>query len=166
MLEYERLEQNDLFSTIKRNAVSFDIVTVLVHNVRSLTRHGGDILSDNRIVNNDIIGFTETETKPSDSTSKRIETFNVFNINFNITENKVLSLACGCRNDVAVLNKFDANRISTLNFKKNTFAYEIVTLMLVYRKQSMPMQEFFQMMQYILTAYSINIIAADFNYNF
>ena len=89
MLEYERLEQNDLFSTIKRNAVSCDIVTVLVHNVRSLTRHGGDILSDNRIANNDIIGFTETETKPSDSTSKRIETFNVFNINCNITENKV-----------------------------------------------------------------------------
>ena len=78
----------------------------------------------------------------------------------------VLSLACGCRNDVAVLNKFDANRVSTLNFKKHTFAYEIVTLMLVYRKQSMPMQEFFQMMQYILAAYSINIIAVDFNYNF
>ena len=48
MLEYERLEQDDLFSTIKRNAVSCDIVTVLVHNVRSLPRHGGDILSDNR----------------------------------------------------------------------------------------------------------------------
>ena len=45
----------------------------------------------------DIIGFTETEIKPSDSTSERIETFNVFNINFNINENKVLSLACGCR---------------------------------------------------------------------
>ena len=165
MLEYERLEQNDLFSTIKRNAVSCDIVTVLVHNVRSLTRHGGDILSDNRIANNDIIGFTETETKPSDSTSKRIETFNVFNIDFNITENKVLSLACGCRNDVAVLSKFDANRVSTLNFKKHTFAYEIVTLMLVYRK-SMPMQEFFQMMQYLLAAYSINIIAVECNYDF
>ena len=34
LLEYERLKQNDLFSTIKRNALSGDTVTVLVHNVR------------------------------------------------------------------------------------------------------------------------------------
>ena len=81
LLEYERLQQNDLFSRIKRNAISGDTVTVLVHNVRSLPRHVYDILSDNRIINNDIIGFTETQIKPSDSTSKVIQTLNVFNIN-------------------------------------------------------------------------------------
>ena len=31
LLEYERLKQNDLFSSIKRNAISCDTVTV--HNV-------------------------------------------------------------------------------------------------------------------------------------
>ena len=35
-MEYERLKRNDLFSTIKRNAISNDTVTVLVHNVKSL----------------------------------------------------------------------------------------------------------------------------------
>ena len=39
LLEYEHLKQNDLFSTIKRNAISGDTVTVLVLNVRSLPRH-------------------------------------------------------------------------------------------------------------------------------
>ena len=34
LLEYERLKQNDLFSSVKRNAISCDTVTVLVHNVR------------------------------------------------------------------------------------------------------------------------------------
>ena len=105
MLEYEHLKQSDLFSTVKINAVSGDTVTVLVHNVKSLPRHVDDILSDNRIMNNDTIGFMETQIKPSDSTCKIIETWNLFNISYNNNENKILSLAYGCRNDTAVLNK-------------------------------------------------------------
>ena len=112
-MEYQRLKQNDLFSTVKRNAVSGDTVTVLVHNVKSVPRHV-DILSDNTIINNDIIGFMETQIKPSDSTCKIIETLNLFHISFNNNENKFLSLAYGCRNDAAVLNKFDANEVSIL----------------------------------------------------
>ena len=83
LLEHERLKRNDLFSTIKRNAISDDTVTILFHNVRSLPRHVSDIVSDNRIINNDIIGFTETQINPSYSISKIIETLSLFNINFN-----------------------------------------------------------------------------------
>ena len=57
LLEYERLKQNDLFSTIKTNAISNDTVGVLIHNVRSLARH----VDDSRIINNGIISFTETQ---------------------------------------------------------------------------------------------------------
>ena len=81
--------------------------------MRSLPRHVDDILSDNRITNNDIIGFRETQIKTSDSTCKIIES--------------MLKL-----NYVAVLNKFDANGVSTLSFKKHAFAYRVFTLMLVY----------------------------------
>ena len=45
------------------------------HNVRSLPRHLDDIVSDNRIINNDI---TEAQIKPSDSISN--------NSNFNNNE--------------------------------------------------------------------------------
>ena len=45
LLEYERLKQNDLFSTVKK--CLGDKVTILVHNVRSLPRDVDDILSDN-----------------------------------------------------------------------------------------------------------------------
>ena len=92
MLEYERLKQNDLFSTVKRNAISGNTVTVLVHNVRSLLGHVDDIVSDNRIINNNNIGFMETQIKPSDSACKIIETLSLFNINFNNNENEFLSL--------------------------------------------------------------------------
>ena len=90
---------------------------------------------------------------------------NLFKINFNNNENKFLSLAYGCRNNVAVLNKFNANGVSILSFKKHAFANRVFTLMLVYRKQSMHMQEFFQMLQYLLATNSIDITAGEFNYD-
>ena len=61
-----------------------------------------DIVSGNRIINNDILGFTETQIKPSDCTCEIIETLNLFNINFDNKENEFLSLAYGYRNGVAV----------------------------------------------------------------
>ena len=42
LLKYERLKQNFLFSTIKRNAISDDTITVLVHNVKLFPRHVDD----------------------------------------------------------------------------------------------------------------------------
>ena len=46
------------------------IQLVLVHSVRLIPRHLNNIVSDNRIINNDITGFTETHVKLSDSTWK------------------------------------------------------------------------------------------------
>ena len=46
---------------------------ILVHNVRSLLKHVGDI-GDDRTINNDIIGFSQTQIIPSDSTCKITET--------------------------------------------------------------------------------------------
>ena len=64
LLEYERLKQNDFFSTVNRNGISVDTVTLLVHTVRPLPGYADDILSDNRIINNNITGYTETRIKP------------------------------------------------------------------------------------------------------
>ena len=44
---------------------------VFVYNARSLSKHIDDIVSDDRIINNDIIGFTETKINPSGSICKR-----------------------------------------------------------------------------------------------
>ena len=108
--------------------------------------------------------FTETQINPSYSTCKIIKTLNFFDINFNNNENKSLSLTYGCRNDVVVLEKYDTNGVSTLSFKKHAFSNRVFTLMLVYRKQFLGMQEFSQLMQYLLAANSIDI-SGDFNYD-
>ena len=57
LLEYEGLKRNDLFTTIKRSAFSGDTFTVLVQNVRSLSKHLDNIVPSNRVINNDM---TET----------------------------------------------------------------------------------------------------------
>ena len=61
----ERLKQKtpDLFSTLKRNILfcyKKYTLTILVRNKRSLSKHVDDIVSDDRIIKNDIKGFIET----------------------------------------------------------------------------------------------------------
>ena len=109
------------------------------------------------------------QINPPDSTSKIIETLGLFNINFNNNENNNNNNDnnnnnnnCGCRNDVAVFDKFDADGISVFSFKKHAF---VDTLILVYRKQSMQMQKIFQMLQFLLATNFIVIIAGEFHYN-
>ena len=132
--------------------------------MRSLLKHV-DIVSDDRIINNGIIGFTETQISLSDSTCKIIETFIFFNIHIDTNQNNFLSLPYGCKNEVALVDKFDANGVSIFSFKEHAFVYRVFTLMLVYRKQSLGVQEFSQIIQYLLAAYSIDIIRGDFNYD-
>ena len=52
--------------------MSGNAVTILVHNLISLPSYVDDIVSYNKIINNGIIGFMETQIKPSDSTCKII----------------------------------------------------------------------------------------------
>ena len=77
-----------------------------------------------------------------------------------------LRLAYGCRDDVAILNEFDVNGLSILSFKRHACADRVLTLTLVYRKQSMHMQELFQKLPYLLPTHSINITAGNLNYIF
>ena len=86
----------------------------------------------------------------------------MININFNENENKFISLAYGCRNDVAVSDKSDTNGVCLFRFKKHVFADGVLSLMLVYEKQSMSIQEFFKMLQYLHATNSMYILAGDF----
>ena len=72
-----------------------------------------------------------------------IKTLNFFNINFNSNENKLL-FSLRMKKQFAVTDKFEANELSIFTFKKH--AERGFTLMLVYRKQFMQKQDFFQML--------------------
>ena len=72
-------------------------------------------------MNNGIIGFKETQINTLNSTCKWIDTLNSLKINFSNNENKFLNLAYWCRNDVAVLDIFDAERVSVFSFNQTCF---------------------------------------------
>ena len=77
-----------------------------------------------------------------------IETLIFSNIKFNNNDTIFLGLACVSRNDVVVLDKFDANGVPVFC-----------------RKQSMWMQEDFWILQFLLATNSIDIVAGDFNFD-
>ena len=62
-------------------------------------------------MNNEIIGFKETQINLSDST------LNLVRINFNNNDNKCLMLT----DDVAILYKLDINGVSIFSFTKHAF---------------------------------------------
>ena len=93
-----------------------------------------------------------------------MEALNVFNISFNNNQNNFLSLAYWCRKKAAIFDKSDANGKSIFSFKKNAFVDRAFTLMLVYRKQFLQMQEFSEILQYLVATYYIDIKAGNFNY--
>ena len=72
LLEYQCQKQNDLFYLIKKKNF-LQTVTILVHNMISLSKHVDNTISDDRIINKCIIGLTETEINPLVFTCKIIE---------------------------------------------------------------------------------------------
>ena len=83
-----------------------------------------------------------------------------FKITYNSNENKFLSFAYGCTNDVAVLDKFDANGASIFSFKRHAFPDRVANLMLVYRRQSLGILEFVKLNAKLTAVNSIYIIVS------
>ena len=88
-----------------------------------------DIVSDERIIYNDITVFTKTQINPSDSTGKIIETLDFLDISFNNNKGDSLILAYGCRNNVAVLDEFNTNGVPIFSFKKHALVKKVFTVM-------------------------------------
>lgn len=81
-------------------------------------------------------------------------------MNFNNNNNKFLSLAYGCQDNIAIIRKFDINGISITNLRKDRVCYDSV-----YRKQVMSLDEFCRVLEYFLVVNSVDVIAGEFNYD-
>ena len=83
--EYEGLKNHCLFLTRESSLVSDDTLTIYVLNMQSLEQRVNNIVGDYRCLKNDVIGFTETQIKPSDYISKIGDTFKDFHMNFKLS---------------------------------------------------------------------------------
>ena len=63
------------------------------------------------------------------------------------------------------MRKFDFNGISIISLRKGNPPNCVFTLMLVYRKKAMSLDEFSRMFEYLFVAYSVAAIARDLSYN-
>ena len=132
-------KKSDSFSLMKRNTISNDTLTILVHNVRSRSKKVDDIVTNKKIIN--IIGFIQAQIYLADSDLQNNRNKEFFQYWFSYR----------CRN-AAILDKFDDNQV-IFSFKKNASANRVFTLMLVYRKQSIQMQDFFRWCHIYLFTY-------------
>ena len=57
--------------------------------MRLLSKYVDYAVSNDRVINNAVIGFTETQISPTDFASKIIKTLNFFNTIFNNSERKL-----------------------------------------------------------------------------
>ena len=129
--EYERLRQNSIFENIEKICVTDDTITILLLNVRSHSKHVCDIKSDGRLMENDVLCFTETQLQHQHllySIEQYLENFRVF---FNNNDNKFLSLAYAFQKDITVISQEDFSGVSICNFRKSLFVSVPLKLMVL-----------------------------------
>ena len=85
--EYNWLKHHCFFST-RGN--------LRILNLRFLIKHVSDVPHGYKCLKNDVIWFTETKRKPSDSTFIVGDTLKNINTSFNSNYDESVSLACEC----------------------------------------------------------------------
>ena len=66
--------------------------------------------------------------------------------------------------DIAIIRKFNVNGITIISLGKYHFSARVFTL-LVYQKQAISVDKFCNLLEYLLVANSVDVIAGEFNYH-
>ena len=127
-------------------------------NVRSLKKHASDIRAHPQFVNSQVIFCTETQIAIDDTETPALEGY--FSI-FNNSNHKYSSLAA-YYNSCDLKEQISIEGFSLYNLTSNQLKFNIL---LLYRKQEMELNSFFDVLSYFVTAYDISIIIGDFNLN-
>ena len=90
--EHERLRQKNIFENMEKIYVNDDTITILLLNVRSLSKHACDIKSDGKLLSNKVLCFMETQLPHQYSTNDFQQYLENFSNFFLKNGNKFLSL--------------------------------------------------------------------------
>ena len=123
------------------------------------------MINDYRVLKNDVVGFTETQIKPWDSTCLINEVFKNYNMNYSNNENKFLRLAYGFWDNVFVLRDFSSNGISILSLRIDAFSDKTITLMLLYWAHSVSLEQFCEILEYLLISNLVAVIVGNLNFD-
>ena len=156
--EYAYLRKEQMLESLDNKDQSENTVflELKICNVQSLSRHIVDMRSDPSYTNNDIILCTETQLT-SDLADVHLDSFNFF---LNNNEDRFLGLAVYYKEQIDLVREFDGNGFSI--FRTSVQNSEL-TVLLLYRKNSTPIHEFYDLLRYLTCTYDISLIVGDFN---
>ena len=176
--EYERLRASQNFDDSSANIISksneHNVVITLL-NIRSFKKHYLDVRHDSKIVEPDIMAFTETRLKDQHNTNDIENALSEFQIIFQNQSNDFLSLAICVNSNQAVVasserffpevNGFLVD-LSKEKIRVDMFLLYCLEDMLLYRPEDMHPLLFSNNLENIMSSHEIQIVLGDFNVNF
>ena len=167
--EYERLRASQNFDDSSANIISKSnahnvIITVL--NTRSLKKHYLDVRYDSKIVESDIMAFTESRLKDLHDTNDIENALSEFQIIFQNQSNDFLSLAICVNSDQAVVAS-DKRFFPEVNGVLVDLSKEKirVNMLLLYHPKDMDPLLFCKNVENVVSSHEIKIVLGDFNIN-
>ena len=165
--EYDRLRQQNTYKD-PSTVIHPYTVTVTLLNIRSLSKHSIDIKHDARLTKSDILALTETQLLPHHSDNTIRDTLHPYELHRQDHPNdKYLSLALCTKRNINILNKQYFENINGLMFEiLQTSINKTMKFLLIYRKNNVNTQQYFQNLGTIIEQNMIDIILGDFNINY
>ena len=143
------------------------ILTISLLNIPSLKKHSVDLKFDLRLFTSDVIALTETQLLPHDSDNNIVNNLSPFSVyRQDHHSDKYSSMALCTRKYVLLSNCQYFSSINALKFDLTvTNSQDVISFLLLYRKQNSNISQYMDCLKYILNSYNIDIIFGDFNIN-
>ena len=140
---------------------------VITLNIRSFKKHYLDVRHDSKIVESDIVAFTETRLKDLHNTNGTEDALSEFQIIFQNQSNDFLSLAICVNSDQALAASSKRFFPEVNDFLVDRKKEKIrVNILLLYRPKDMHPLLFCNNLENIMSNHEIKLVLGDFNINF
>ena len=163
--EYCRMRNEKKIQTIDIPSSSDKTFTFLLLNTRSFPKHAIDISKDKRLYQADILCLTETHITPEQTTHMADQHLSQFQFLNDRSEDKFQSLSVGYRDTVRIDFYYAVQGRSYVNLSKINFMNFSFRVLLLYRKNSENLNNFYENLIEINTHQNFDIILGDFNVN-
>ena len=161
--EYGRLHNEASFIPPMVRSPLPTTLSVALHNTRSFKKHAADVVSDWRLMNNNILFLTEAQSSPSSDVNEIQIIFDKFSISFNMSDYRFSSLAIHYQKSVLLQCHQKGEGISVIKLCKPTYSNDCVSIAILYRRQLSTIPAFFLNLELLHSSSEINMVLGDFN---
>ena len=163
--EYERLRSECTLSSIPDIVCTNNSITITLLNIRSLKKHAVDLTSNKELMTTDILCLTETHILPDQDVEDINNQLNPLTLIYNNSPDKFLSTAIGYSKVIFLQSFLKFDGLFIMRFLKASFsASRVISICVVYRKHSISLNQFLDMLSETLHSYDIDVLLGDFKH--